>query len=61
MKILSAKLGCIGQAVSGKLRVTNTAVSKVRRCFLGTFLFTHHNDIVTKLDKESTECQKGPI
>ena len=35
MRMLSAKLVCIAQAVSGKLRVTNTAVTKVRRCFLG--------------------------
>ena len=89
MRILSTKLGCIVQAVSGKLRVTLTqqlqqweGVFLVLRLTFSTeicqapikhqswtknhllimnqlsFLFTHHNDILTKLDKESTERQK---
>ena len=92
MRILSAKLGCIGQAVSGKLRVTLTqqlqqwdSVFWVLRLTFSmeicqapikhqswtknhllimnqlSFLFTCHNDIVTKLDKESTERQKVPL
>ena len=91
-RMLSAKLGCIGQAVSGKLRVTLTqqylrwdGVFWVLRLTFSmeicqapikhqswtknhllimnqlSFLFTHHNEIVTKLDKESTECQKVPF
>ena len=92
MRIHSAKLGCIRQAVSGKLRVTLKQQLQQWDCVFWvlrltfsmkicqapikhqswtknhllimnqlSFLFTHHDDIVTKLDKESTECQKVPF